>query len=141
MSQPSSKPLVFEVVEKLAEQREGGFEPDVLDKLNIEKLNETPQHISYFQPYSGDMGISVFCFPYTNGGCFVFVVWDLVCDCDGAYEYHSFNYINGSITKTALPTELKSNLKNNFIECEGNTLKIPQKKLTFNWNGEKFIKQ
>ena len=140
VSQPSSKPLVFEVVEKLAEQREGGFEPDVLDKLNIEKLNETPQHISYFQPYSGDMGISVFCFPYTSEGYFVLVVWDLVCDdCDGAYEYHPFNYINGSITKTALPNELKSNLKNNHIQCEGNTLKIPQKNLTFNWNGEKFV--
>lgn len=142
VSQPSSKPIVLEVVEKLAEQREGGFEPDVLDKLNIEKLNETPQHISYFQPYFGDMGISVFCFPYTSEGYFVLVVWDLVCDdCDGAYEYHPFNYINGSITKTALPNELKSNLKNNHIQCEGNTLKIPQKNLTFNWNGEKFIKQ
>ena len=60
VSQPSSKPLVFEVVEKLAEQREGGFDPDMLDKLNIEKLNETPQHISYFQPYFGDIGYSVF---------------------------------------------------------------------------------
>lgn len=136
VSQPSPKPLVFEVAEKLAETGDAGFSTDDLEKLDMEEINKTPQNL-FFRPW--DMGIAVNCFPYTNGGCFVFVVLDLVCDCDGAYEYHSFNYNNGKISKTALPTELKSNLKNNFIECEGNTLKIPQKNLTFNWNGEKFV--
>ena len=136
VSQPSPKPLVFEVAEKLAETGDAGFSTDDLEKLDMEEINKTPQNI-FFRPW--DMGIAVNCFPYTNGGCFVFVVLDLVCDCDGAYEYHPFTYINGKISKTALPTELKSNLKNNFIECEGNTLKIPQKNLTFNWNGEKFV--
>ena len=138
VSQPSPKPLVFEVAEKLAETGDAGFSTDDLEKLDMEEINKTPQNL-FFRPW--DMGIAVNCFPYTNGGCFVFVVLDLVCDCDGAYEYHSFNYNNGKISKTALPTELKSNLKNNHIQCEGNTLKIPQKNLTFNWNGEKFIKQ
>ena len=92
--------IAYEVLLKYAEKYDYPSKQMVEDQFDSEyaqaQLAKDPEFV---EASPGDGMMRLHCYPNKNGGYYVVVIFDEVCDCPGAYRYEYFNYKDGNLTK------------------------------------------
>ena len=92
--------IAYEVLLKYAEKYDYPSKQMVEDQFEGEfKREQLAQDPEFVEASPGDGMMRLHCYPYKNGGYYVLVIFDEVCDCPGAYRYEFFDYKDGNLTK------------------------------------------
>ena len=92
--------IAYEVLLKYAEKYDYPSKQMVEDQFDSEYAqNQLAKDPEFVEASPGDGMMRLHCYPNKNGGYYVVVIFDEVCDCPGAYRYEYFNYKDGNLTK------------------------------------------